>query len=347
MNMKTLVLAAALLSGGAALMPLAAAAAPQAPVNLEIVRFHYFTASLEWQNGPTRPGDRSVIRRTNHDTGAVLQTTGSIRSRHTVGYLQPDTTYTIEVALIDADGNESAPSNPVTLTTPAYDPPDDLEATLDGNDVILTWSRPAVINEGGPTADGYAVNYRILKDGKLETAVLSSRRASLELRLPRQEPGMTHEYTLEMNFYRPNSPNHPANPPELRNWTEPSSPVAVTIPPSEDTTPPTPPVWVRGTGFPLDGCHLPMEFPIPFYEIIEASTDDTTPRSEIRYEGLARFLPLHGHWPEDERYMFASDLAPWATLHELPDTPVLIRAVDEAGNRSEAVRPGLAEHNCP
>lgn len=216
--------------------------------------------------------------------------------------LSPGTTYVFELAHLDGgpDGEESELSDPLTFMTPPYDPPA-VQAELDGNDVTLTWPKPPNIRSN------VQVSYEVHLDGVLETRVVTAADPA-QVTIPRQTSGTTPEYAVHHS-----------------GWIDPSitDPVTVTIPPSNDTTAPTAPGWVWTDGPPLDCGESPE---MPMYEIVDESTDDVTHPSEIRYEGLTPH-PLTG-----ELYVFDHDLPLTG-----PVAPERIRAVDEAGNRSEAV----------
>lgn len=110
---------------------------------------------------------------------------------------------------------------------------------------------------------------------------------------------------------------------------EPVSDEAVLEVPAEaDTKAPTEPVWVVGID---PGCQ-------PGFQIVGLSTDDTTPQAAIRYESTALALDFG----RAERYVNNFNLPVISPL----GPPNLIRAVDEAGNRSREVEASGIVESC-
>lgn len=218
-----------------------------------------------------------------------------------VSGLSPSTAYVFEIVHLDGgpDGEASAPSEPLVFATPPYAPPE-VQARLDGNDVSLSWPKPA------DQLRQTQAHYDVFVDGVLETRV-STAADPAQVTLPRQTAGATHQYAVRHT-----------------GWIAPSitDPVAVAVPPAGDDAAPTAPGWEFTTGPPFD-CGETSEYPL--FRIVEPSTDDTSAPSRIRYEGLTRH-PLTG-----ELYVFDYDLGVTG-----PVAPERIRAVDEAGNRSPA-----------
>jgi hypothetical protein len=259
---------------------------PAAPTDLEATAYSG-AVHLTWQPGSDDP---DVTYRMHNLT--LGWTSDSAATSGRWGHsLKTGTTYTFEVTAIDGE-RESAPSNRVSVTIPALGPPIDVDAVLDGDVVKLSWERPAELEPGSFTI------YSVQLNGVLERRVTTND-DSVQTTIPRVNPGTTHSYTV-------------------RALRAPESEAAlVTVPPSDDVTPPTTPTVNLGFS---EGCTSVIA------KFVEESTDDTTPPSEIRYEALRR----------DRRtgeFFVAHYDIPRAGALELIN-PEAFRAVDEAGNRS-------------
>ena len=287
-----MVLLAAGMMAGAGGSATAGASKPPAPTNLEATAYSR-VVHLTWQPGSDDPG--VTYRMYNLTLGWTSDRTGtSGRWGHGVnsGGLDTGKTYTFEVTAIDADGDESAPSNRVSVTIPPMGPPVNVQAVLDDVVVTVSWERPVELEPGALTI------YSVRLNGALERKV-TTRSDAVQVSIPRVNPGTTHEYTVQIS-------RAPA-----------SDPAVVTVPPSQDTTPPTTPK--ANIGFDEECLSLVVEFD-------EESTDDTTAASEIRYEALG-FDPI-----SRELFVVAYDISSAGPMENFD--PRAIRAVDEAGNRS-------------
>lgn len=213
--------------------------------------------------------------------------------------LAPSSTHVFEVVHVDGNGDESEPSNQVTLQTGPYEPPE-VDVEVNGDLVTLTWERPP--HQIGP------IFYNVYDNGVLETRIRTEDEQP-QVTISRPAAGLTHSYTIDGG-----------------QWIgELTDPVAVTVPPSDDTTPPTEPVIIIEVDCDTGSYFVRLEVP---------STDDTTPQSEIKYEAL-KWL---GTYPNRELYVADYDFA--ESLNRTVgtvDNSLLIRAVDEAGNRSAPV----------
>ena len=229
----------------------AGASKPSAPRDLEATPYSG-VVHLQWQPGSEEPG--VTYRMHNLTLGWTSDRPGtSGRWGHGINSGGLGTgTYEFEVTAIDADGNESAPSNRVSVTVPPLGPPVNVQAVLDGDVVRVSWERPVEREPGALTI------YSIRLNGSLER-MATSNSDQMQVSIPRVNPGTTHEYTVQVS-------RAPA-----------SEPAVISVPPSGDTSPPTTPA--AHVGFDEECLSLVVEFD-------EESTDDTTPASEIRYEAL-------------------------------------------------------------
>lgn len=285
-----------------------------APTNLEATDVFANTVYLSWEAGSDDPDLR--YRVTNLTTGSrVVYKTAELSA---VATQRMGETHSYEVVAVDDETDVvSSPSNRITVTTPNVEPPDDVGAERDGNDVTLTWSRPDVVDPARATSYWIYDNDVLVADNKV---LVADEDGTYRLTLARVASGVSHEYTVEVEHgleYWPTDTNN----------SELSDPVAVTVPPSDDSTPPTPPAavteFVYSTG-------------VTTFTITEQSTDDTTPQSEIHYEGLVRRV-VNGQFAY---YAYDHDLPlEFDDSAGLVSFPQWIRAVDEAGNRSEIVSP--------
>lgn len=168
-----------------------------------------------------------------------------------VSGLAQSTTYVFEVVHVDGNGDESEPSNQVTLQTGPYDTPQ-VAVGIDGDLVTLTWERPP--HQSGP------IIYDVYDNDVFETRIRTEDEQP-QVTISRPTSGVTHSYTIDGE-----------------QWGgELTDPVTVTVPPSADTTPPTEPVVVFGPDCDTFEDTIRIEV---------QSTDDTSPQSEIKYEAL-------------------------------------------------------------
>jgi chitodextrinase len=134
--------------------------------------------------------------------------------------LVPNYTITYRVSAVDATGNESAQSAPLTATTaPDVTPPTApsglrLTTTNSPSSVSLAWNR---------STDRWSFSYEILMDGQVLASASSS-----STRLRHLPPGTTHSFTVRA---RDNSGNVSGE----------SDALSVTLPASDDRTAPTAP----------------------------------------------------------------------------------------------------------
>jgi predicted RNA-binding protein with TRAM domain len=275
---------------------------PAAPINLQ-AEAYWNGVSLSWE--PGKGGSDVVFYRVHSVTTG--RTSATTASQMTWGAVKEGESYTFEVTAVGGNGDESPPSDKVTVTIPELGPPTGLRVNLAGSTVTLTWNRPTAVNPRTQTTYGVRLN------GQLET-IHRAGGDVVSLTIPRVLPGTTHEYTVEVSRGFAAGPG--------------SDPATVVVPPSADITSPTEPDWVIG----LDpDC-------APGFQIVVESTDDTTPQADIRYEQV-EFTSQFGGW---EAYVFDYDLP----LSSADGPPNGIRAVDQAGNRSLTVLSQKMAESC-
>jgi len=163
--------------------------------------------------------------------------------------LEPGATYTFTIVAFDAAGNRSAPSAPVTVTTPEWQAPRDLRVTSQSSGTVaLAWEPPANM----PDASRYLVDI----DGQLEIVSPSQTGTVRHV-----QPG-THRLTVRAT-----------------NWsgsvTPPSEPVTVTVAAGADRTPPTVPTGLRSV-FDADDCLYDVSW--------NPASDDVDPASRLTYD---------------------------------------------------------------
>ncbi|HZT53485.1 MAG TPA: fibronectin type III domain-containing protein, partial [Gaiellaceae bacterium] len=132
---------------------------PSTPSNPAVSASGWTTASLAW--GASTDNVRLLYYQVFRDGSPVAQVPAGTTS-YVDTELSPGTTYTYRVAAVDASGNASAPSSPVTVTTPTDSSPPTAPANLTGavlasSQVLLSWDDSSD-NVG-------VVRYDILRNG--------------------------------------------------------------------------------------------------------------------------------------------------------------------------------------
>jgi hypothetical protein len=218
---------------------------PTVPTNLRVGEVTPTTVQLRF--------DRS---RDNVQVNGYIVTGGPREEWASDGYafmqlLTPDETYTFRVLAYDAAGNRSSASAPVTVTTPAFRPPQNVRVTSqDRGTVAIAW-------EPSPNM-GSRTHELVYVDGKLETTGAGA------ATIRHLAPG-THAITVKSADY-------------YRRTTPPSAPVTVSVAHAADRTPPTAPT------------DLTVEFD-PNWCLFDATwtaaSDDVDPPSALVYDLFA------------------------------------------------------------
>jgi hypothetical protein len=188
---------------------------PSVPTGVRVLSVTDDSITFSWN--PSTDNSGSIHHYVTYPAG--MWHPGDSTTKTATG-LVPDYTVTLRVIAVDATGNESAPSDPVTATT-ARDvtPPTApsglrLTATNSPSSVSLAWDR---------STDRWSFQYQILMDGQ----VLASA-GSISTRLRHLPPGTTHSFTVRA---RDNAGNVSGE----------SNALSVTLPASDDRTAPTAP----------------------------------------------------------------------------------------------------------
>lgn len=245
---------------------------PTAPSNLRLTGLTPTIATFAFTGSTDNVGLKWYVIRID---GAWSQPTTS-PSRTDFGGLLSNTAYTARVVAIDRAGNESAPSQPVSFTTPSWTRPGGLRVTgVAAGTVSLAWDRQTDMDP-----------YRFLVyDGDRGEAVTRVERTTMK----RLAPGV---HTFTVKAMRANGDLTPA-----------SSAVTVTVgSTSGDRTAPTPPGNVVTT---LN------EDDYDWTTTWTASTDDVDPPSSIAYDTLQvwageQFTALYGATGTSVTSAFAS-----------------------------------------
>jgi chitinase len=247
---RALIAGAVCLSAGLAVPTVAAGAdtqPPTAPSNLRLTGLTPTIATFAFTGSTDNVGLKWYVIRID---GAWSQPTTS-PSRTDFGGLLSNTAYTARVVAVDRAGNESAPSGPVSFTTPSWSKPGGLRVTAaSGGTVSLAWDRQSDMDP-----------YRFLVyDGGNAEAVTKVERTTMQ----RLAPGV---HTFTVRGMRANGDLTPA-----------SSAVTVTVAStSTDRTAPASPGNVVTT---LN------EEAYDWTTTWTASTDDVDPQSSIAYDTL-------------------------------------------------------------
>jgi chitodextrinase len=228
--------------------------APTAPANLHVTAVTSYTVSLAWIPSTDNSGSFAYrLEATGWPSGGTT-TIGQAATTFTFRSEGAGHTYTFRLRAVDAAGNQSKPSNGVTVTLPgdkqAPTAPVLSVAGVMPSTVSLSWT-PAI-------DDGPYVSYQVFINGA--PAVWAGGVTSITV------PGLTPStaYTFSVQG-RDNWQNWSPVSNEVSAVTEPSNP--------NDTTPPTPPANLRSSEF---DCEVALRW--------TQSTDDEDPQPVIKYE---------------------------------------------------------------
>jgi chitodextrinase len=278
--------------------------APSVPTNLHVTAATEDSISLAWTASTDNSG--SIHHYVTCYSGWSIPGADCIWGSpvppaKTVGYLVPGKQFTFQVKAVDAAGNESALSSPVTGSTAADVTPPTAPANLrvtatTPSSVSLSWDR---------STDGWSFAYEVLIDGQVVAST-----GDLRFRARHMTPGTTHTFSVRA---RDSSANVSAA----------SNAVTVTLEQSSDRTPPSTPTNLTATTPPDDFCGS---------NVLQwnASTDNVDPQSAIEYE-----IYLDGSLREVTAPGVASGF-----LYTFAGTNTwTVVAVDRAGNSSGVSNP--------
>jgi Fibronectin type III domain len=278
---------------------------PTTPTNLQATNLTQTSVTLTWNPSTDKSG--SVTYSVYKDGQAFTVPQG--QTTYTIDWLSPGRTYSFYVTASDSSLNQSGRSNTVTVTTPRDTTPPtapELTGFVRGpSQVALTWTRST------DDITWWTLGYRIFANGAPVTEHVNWQwERSVFLR--HLTPATTYTFTVEANDFNGN--------------TRMSNEVTLTTEPTNDVTPPSPPTNVRIVRD--QGCG---EVWLGWTQ----SMDDTDPQYAIEYEiyvnGVLSPLAVSAGVSEDFVY---------ATAHG--DNTFTVKAVDRAGNTSEASSPFTA-----
>ena len=278
--------------------------APTVPTNVHITAATEDTISLAWTASTDNSG--SIHHYVTCYSGWLIPGAYCIWGSptppaKTITHLVPGKEFSFQVKAVDAAGNESALSAPVTgSTAPDVTPP-----TTPGNLRVTATTPSSVSLAWDRSSDRWSLTYQVLMDG----AVVADA-GDLAYRLRHLTPGTTHVFTVRAKD-------------SSGNLSGESNAVTVPLAQSSDVTPPTTPANLTATQPPDDFCGTNM---LQW----EASSDNVDAQSAIEYEiyinGALRTVTAPG--------------ATWAAPYTFAGTNTwTVVAVDRSGNSSGASNP--------
>jgi chitodextrinase len=278
---------------------------PTTPKNLRYTSLTQTSVTLAWDPSTDNSGSFSYSVNKDGQGFTVPQT----RTTYTIDWLSPGRTYTFSVTAVDKALNRSGRSNTLTVTTPRDTTPPtapELSGAVRGpSQVSLTWTRST------DDITWWTLGYRIFANGAPVTEHVNwYGERSVVLR--HLAPATSYTFTVEANDFNGN--------------TTMSNTLELTTEATNDVTPPSAPTNVRIVED--QGCG---EVWVGWTQ----STDDTDPQSLIEYEiyvnGVLSPLAVGGGIDRDFVY---------ANAHG--ENTFTVKAVDRAGNTSEASNPATA-----
>ena len=279
--------------------------APTVPTDLRITAVTEDSISVAWTASTDNSG--SIHHYVTCYSGWMIPAPGPciwgppVPPAKTVTGLVPGKEFTFQVKAVDAAGNESALSSPVTgSTAPDVTPPTAptnarVTATTPSS-VSLAWDR---------STDGWGFGYQVLMDGEVVGTT-----GELAFRVRHLTPGTTHTFAVRA---RDSSGNLSAA----------ANAGTVALEASSDRTPPSTPTNLTAFQPPDDFCGS---------NVLQwnASTDDVDPQSAIEYE-----IYLNG-----SLFTVTAPGEVWRWLYTFEGTNTwTVVAVDRAGNSSGVSNP--------
>ena len=272
--------------------------APTTPTNLHATAVAHTTVTLAWN--PSTDNSGSVTYRIEMSSIYSSWAMETTQTSLTWTSLSPNTTYSFYVNAFDSQGNRSANSNTLTVTTLAdTTPPTSPElsgSVLGPSQVSLSWTAATDENQW------WSLPYQLFVNGSPATHVNWDAERRVHIR--HLTPATTYTFTVQAY--------------DTSNNRSTSNPVTLTTQPSSDTVPPTAP-----TNLHLVSDQGGGEFYIGWTQ----STDDVDPQYAIEYEiyvnGVMSALPVSAGVDED--FVYARP--------ECVNT-VVVKAVDRTGNTS-------------
>ena len=271
---------------------------PTTPTNLRVIGSTGTLVRLAWNASTDNSGNFSY-----HVTQSSVfntYTVGVPQTRTTLTFtgLWPETTYTYTVYAVDAAGNRSGNSNPVSYTAPPDVRPPTPAPQLTVNylrsaRVGLSWTRS--VDNVSPV-----VKYTLYADGIQQVELFGYEHHTLW----HLTPSTTYEFQVTAQD-------------SFGNAVE-GSPITVTTPASTDTMPPTAPTNLA-LGFQSSEGEAWLNW--------SQSTDNSDPQGEILYDVYV------GGELTDDGVLGGGATVAYCRGHDGP-TPFVVRAVDTSGNVS-------------
>ncbi len=221
---------------------------PTTPTGLRVVSVTEDTITLRWNASTDNSGS------IHHYVVSPGSWHPGDSTTKTVMWLVPNWTQTYRVSAVDAAGNTSPQSAPLTATTaPDVTAPTApanlrLTATNSPSSISLAWDR---------STDRWSFGYQVLMDGQLLTSA-----SSTSTRLRHLAPGTTHTFTVRARD-------------SAGNLSGLSNTLSVTLPASSDTTAPTAPSNLTAVDI-ADFCGSVL--------LSWGQSSDADPQSALEYE---------------------------------------------------------------
>lgn len=280
--------------------------APTRPSNLRSTGNTSWSVSLAW--GASTDNSGSVAYRVRDNWAREITVPGT-QTSVTWKYpahppLNAGSSYSFSVYAVDAAGNKSSSSNPVTVALP----PDTQAPTVPTFSVTSVGTRHISL-AWSAADDSPWISYLVTRDGvRISSGWISETSRTFTL----LQPGTTYTFTAQARDYIANVSGGNVSPV--------SAPFSVTTTPNDgsDVTPPTQPSPV-GADLYGDGS---TEMQVSW----GASTDDVTPRSVIIYE-------VYVNGVLENTAIGATQTNAYGVLGS---NVITVIAIDEAGNKSTA-----------
>ena len=276
---------------------------PKPSTTLRLTGNTSYSVSLAWD---ASTGAASYRLRDNWGREiSVPGTQTSVTWKYPHPPLNPGSTYSFSMYVVDAAGNKSGSSNTVSVTLPLDKEPPTVPAfsvtSVGTRHISLAWSS---------TDDSPWISYIVTKDGvRISTGWISATSRTFTL----LQPGTTYTFTAQARDYFENVAGG--------NVSAVSAPFSVTtsVNDGSDVTAPTEPtfVWAEPNG---GGTELQVMW--------SASTDNVTPQSVIIYE-------IYVNGVHENTAIGTTQTHAYGVFG---DNVVTVIAIDEAGNRSTAGR---------
>jgi len=284
--------------------------APTAPTNLTVTGISETTVTLVWNASTDNSGKFSYRVQINSLNSAynTLATVSQTQTTYTAKFLSPNSSYSFAVYAVDGNGNRSANSNSVGVSTlPDTTGPSApvLEAiAIAPSQVQLFWSKST------DNVANNCCNYAFTMNGAALTqhvnwAYSEAKPDKLSVIIRHLSPATNYNFTVAVSDY---SGGNTTN----------SNTANATTPASNDTTPPSVPTNLRMAG--TNGC---AEVWLGWNQ----ATDETDSQEKVEYEiyvnGVLSPLPVSAGVDIDFVY---------GTIHG--ENEFFIKAVDRTGNSS-------------